>query len=121
MKFELYLVRIFTSDWERSAAFYRTTLELPEVFSDASAGWAQFSAGAANIGIERVDPADPEGQDLVGRFVGASLQVDDINTAYESLLGRGVEFLGPPVRQPWGGALAHFKDPDGSVLTLLGQ
>ncbi len=31
------------------------------------------------------------------------------------------EFTMPPTKQPWGGVLAHLKDPDGNVLTLLGQ
>ena len=32
-----------------------------------------------------------------------------------------VEFLAPPEKQPWCGSLAHFRDPDGNVLTLLGE
>ncbi|MCC6917989.1 MAG: hypothetical protein IT548_02225 [Alphaproteobacteria bacterium] len=30
-------------------------------------------------------------------------------------------FLAPPERQPWGGTLAHFRDPSGNGLTLLGE
>lgn len=40
--------------------------------------------------------------------------------ADQTLLARGVEFLAPPQRMPWGGVLAHFRDPDGNVLTLVG-
>ena len=35
------------------------------------------------------------------------------------LEGKGVRFVRPPKRQPWGGRLAHFSDPDGNVVTLL--
>ena len=49
---------------------------------------------------------------MVGRFVGVS--------AYETLAARGVDFVGPPEKQPWGGVLAHLRDPDGNILTLLG-
>jgi hypothetical protein len=31
---------------------------------------------------------------------------------------RGVDFVGPPEKQPWGGVLAHLRDPDGDILTL---
>ena len=34
---------------------------------------------------------------------------------------RGVQFIEPPEKQPWGGVLAHLRDPDGNILTLLGQ
>jgi uncharacterized glyoxalase superfamily protein PhnB len=47
--------------------------------------------------------------------------VADIAGLYENLRSRGVEFLAPPEQQPWGGALAHLRDPDGNILTLLGR
>ena len=51
--------------------------------------------------------------------MGVSLRVDDIAAAYEELRSRGVEFETPPEKQPWGGTLAHFRDPCGNVLTLF--
>ena len=75
----------------------------------------------AHLALERVDPADPESAESVGRFVAVSLEVDDIDATYETLTRRGVEFLGAPEKQPWGGTLAHLRDPDGNVLTLLGR
>jgi hypothetical protein len=29
--------------------------------------------------------------------------------------------LAPPEVMPWGGVLAHLRDPDGNVLTLVGR
>jgi len=55
----------------------------------------------------------------VGRFVGVTLMVDDIAETYARLTSRGVEFTGRPEKQHWGGTLAHFKDLDGNVLTLM--
>jgi uncharacterized glyoxalase superfamily protein PhnB len=55
----------------------------------------------------------------VGRFVGVSLEVTDIDATYRTLVERGVQFDAPPERQAWGGTLAHLRDPDGNVLTLL--
>ena len=57
---------------------------------------------------------------MVGRFVGVSLRVDDIDGVYETLKMRGVQFKSPPEKQSWGGSHAHFQDPDGNILTLLG-
>jgi uncharacterized glyoxalase superfamily protein PhnB len=50
-----------------------------------------------------------------------SLQVPDVFTTYKALVERGVEFVAPPEKQPWGGVLAHLRDPDGNILTLLGN
>jgi lactoylglutathione lyase len=121
MNYQMYAVRVFTHDWAASAAFYRDILELPEKFSDAEMGWAEFDVGGPSLAVERADPEESEHPDLVGRFLGVSLAVDDIEALHATLVTRGVKFLGPPSRQPWGGVLAHLEDPDGNVLTLLGR
>lgn len=121
MDYKLYAVRVFVRDWERSLEFYSETLGMPIVFSGPDAGWAELDTGAAHLALERVSPDDEESAELVGRFVAASLRVDDIETTYRELRSRGVEFLSEPEAQPWGGTLAHFRDLDGNVLTLLGS
>ena len=117
---KLYAVRIFVRNWPEACAFYGETLGLDERYRNDDIGWAEFDVGGPSFGIERVQPGDAEGEALVGRFVGVSLQVDDIDATYEALKAKGVAFTAPPEKQPWGGALAHFKDPDGNELTLLG-
>jgi lactoylglutathione lyase len=116
----LYAVRVFVRDWDGTCSFYRDVLGLPERFADGNMGWAEYDLGGPCFGVERVDPADPEAQRLMSRNLGVSLRVDDINGTYETLHSRGVDFLAPPEKQPWGGSLAHFRDPEGNVLTLLG-
>ena len=119
MNYKLYAVRIYVTDWDRALDFYSNTLGMPVAFAGADMGWAELDTGEAHLALQRVDPDDAEGNDLVGRFLSVSLQVDDIQATYETLRTRGVEFLEPPEAQPWGGVLAHFRDPDGNVLTLL--
>ncbi len=119
-KFKLYAVRIFSLQWETTLAFYRDVVGLEVAFADDEMGWAQFDLGGVYLGLERVDPDDPETAALVGRFAATSMVVADIDETYATLVERGVEFVAPPERQPWGGTLAHMSDPDGNVLTLLG-
>ena len=119
-EYRLYAVRVFTTRWEEALSFYRDVVGFPVEYVNADIGWAQFSLGSAYIGLERCAVDDPEAAELVGRFVGTSIEVDDIESTFQRLSAAGVEFTGPPERQPWGGTLAHFKDPDGNVLTLLG-
>lgn len=121
MDYQLNVVRIFVKDWEKALAFYSETLGIPIAFAGPDMGWAELDTGEAHLALERVDPSDEESVALAGRFVGVSLRVEDIRATYDELAGRGVEFLEPPEKQPWGGSLAHFRDLDGNVLTLLGD
>ena len=121
MDYKLSTVRVFVTDWDRALRFYTETLGIATVFRSDEMGWAQLATGEAELALERVDPDDDEARDLVGRLVGLSLQVADIEATYKTLIERGVEFQAPPEKQPWGGVLAHLRDPDGNVITLLGS
>ena len=116
---KLYNIRVFVRDWDTACEFYEHTLKLPLKYKNPQLGWAEFDVGGPSLGIERVDNDDREGQELVGQFLGISLQIDDIASTYKHLTDRGVEFTQPPEQQPWGGRLTHFRDPAGNVLTLL--
>ena len=120
MKARLYGTRVFVRDYDAAVRFYTETVGLPLIFSDG-VNWAELDTGDAHLCIERSEAGDHEGEELVGRFVGVSLQVDDIQKTYDELTAAGVPFEAPPETQPWGGALAHFRDPEGNVLTLLGS
>jgi len=119
--YRLYAVRVFVTDWARAIRFYTETLGIPATVRSDEHGWAQLATGEGQLALERVAPDDAEGRALVGRFLAVSLAVPDIDATYRTLVARGVEFVEPPERQPWGGVLAHLRDPDGNVLTLLGS
>jgi predicted enzyme related to lactoylglutathione lyase len=119
--YKLFAVRVFVTDWKRAIHFYSETLGMAIAYQSDEMGWAQMAPGEGQLALERVDPSDPEGRALVGRFVGVSLQVPDILGTYKVLAERGVQFVGPPEKQAWGGVLAHLRDPDGNILTLLGN
>lgn len=115
----LYGIRIFVADFERARSFYGETLQLKEKWAIPEAQAAGYDLDSAELIVEQED-SDGEDAGLIGRFVGVSLLVDDIHAVYAQLKQRGVAFQGPPERQFWGGTLAHFKDPDGNILTLVG-
>ena len=120
LAYELAVVRVFVSDWDAAVAFYRDTLGMSLRGTTEGFAWAEFDVGGCSLAVEGVDPDDSEGRELVGRTVGVSLRVDDIHETHRTLVERGVEFISPPTLQPWGGILAHLRDPEGNVLTLLG-
>ena len=110
-------VRVFTTNLAEARRFYADALGLSE--TSATDAMAMFDTGEAKLIVEYVDPGDPEAAELVGRFTALSLTVDSMEKVLNSLRGRPIEWLGSPERQPWGGLLSHFKDPDGNVLTLV--
>ena len=60
----------------------------------------------------------PDGQeDRIGSFFNGSFACDDVEATYRQLTERGVEFKGPPEKQPWG-TYAIFKDPEGNEFVL---
>jgi predicted enzyme related to lactoylglutathione lyase len=111
---QIYGVRVWVDDMDAARKFYGETLSLTPVWEmDEAVG---YDLGATLI----VEPDSPSGGErLVGRFVGVSISVPDIQAAYDNLTAKGVPFLGTPEKMPWGGTLAHFKDPAGNVLTLM--
>ncbi len=46
-----------------------------------------------------------------------SYACEDIDATYQKLSERGVEFDGPPEKQPWG-TYAMFKDSEGNRFVL---
>ncbi len=109
--------RVFTFDIARARAFYAERLGLRLRWADDGA--AVFDAGPCMLVVESCRADEPEERALVGRFAGLSFSVADAEAAYAELSSAGVDFVEPPERQGWGGVLAHFRDPDGNVLTIV--
>lgn len=108
-------VNVFVSDLARAVVFYRDVLGLPCTQHDEQFGYAAFSAGAVRLGIAEVDA---EQETLLERHTGIGFVVDDLRAEHDRLAEAGVVFPMAPERQPWGGFMALFADPDGNVFYL---
>jgi predicted enzyme related to lactoylglutathione lyase len=117
-KLRVWYVNLFVHDLGRAVDFYQHKLGLPLRFRDDAFGYAAFGTEGAGLSLARVDPAAGNAAGLVGRHTGVALGVPDLQAAHAELAARGVAFDMPPTRQPWGGMLATFRDPDGNVLYL---
>ena len=53
----------------------------------------------------------------IGSFMNMSYACDDIDKTYKELSARGVEFEGPPQKQPWG-TYAMFNDSEGNRFVV---
>lgn len=77
--------------------------------------WIELSIPGAETGLALFTPDGHE--DRVGTFVNTSWEVDNIEKTYDELVKRGVEFTGPPQKQPWG-TFAILKDSEGNQIVL---
>jgi predicted enzyme related to lactoylglutathione lyase len=106
-------VSVPVTDLDRSAAFYRETLELEQTGAGA---WPEFRLGE-NAFLYLMDPTNI-GQEFHGPHTAPiALRVADVDAARAELAERGVAFHGETFDT---GAchMAHFSDPDGNVLML---
>lgn len=111
-------VNVQVTDLDRSVAFFEKTLGLELQFSHTEFGYASFSAGPITLGLAQIDAADPEARAGVGRHTGIGFAVPDLRARHAELTARGVAFPMLPSKQPWGGFMALFEDPDGNVFYL---
>jgi predicted enzyme related to lactoylglutathione lyase len=115
---KLAYVNVYVSNLARSVEFYQKTLGLKLYFSDAKFGYASVDAGPVRIGLAQVDPKDEQTTALIGRQTGVGFGTSDLKAAHAELEAKGVPFPMKPEKQPWGGFMALFADPDGNVFYL---
>jgi predicted enzyme related to lactoylglutathione lyase len=114
----VWYVNVFVSDLPRAVSFYRNMLGLPLAFQDERFGYASFETEGLRLGLACVDPQATDATVRPGRHTGIGLGVPDLVAAHRRLEAAGIRFTMPPTKQPWGGFMAMFDDPDGNVFYL---
>jgi len=110
-------VTVVVADIGRSRKFFRDKLGLRLSFYDKKHDWLCFDAGRVALSI--TTPWNKSARKLVGVKTGVSFYVDDVQATYKDLKKKGVKFTLKPRKEPWGGLLANFEDPDGNKFFLL--
>src|SRR5262245_31139013 len=95
MQMRLYGMRIFVRHLGTARRFYEGTLGLEAKWTHRQA--VGYDLGAHLI-VEESDGSEVDAlpSNLVGRFTGCSIAVDDMEATYNRLAAKGVEFQGPP-------------------------
>ena len=109
------------SDLPRAEAWYRDVLGLPHLYTFGKLAF--FDCGGTRLLIE--DRSIIEDPNLHNDSV-LYFRVPDIDAAYDTLRGKGVQFIGAPHlihrhadgTEEW---MAFFRDPDGGLLALMAQ
>ena len=112
-------IHVSVTDIDRSVAFYRDVLRIPLLFQVAGQPMAFFDCGGVRLYL---GVAESEAYRSRGMLY---FDVEDLDDAYESLRGRGVEFRDAPhlvhrdeMFELW---MAFFTDPDGNNLALMAE
>ncbi len=111
-------VNVSVTDLKRSVEFFSETLGFDLQFSDEKFGYASVEVGPIRMGIAQIDSSDEAQRAQVGRHTGFGFAVTDLVAAHAELAAKGVAFPMEPQKQPWGGFMALFEDPDGNVFYL---
>ena len=108
-------LNVHVHDFERALAFYRDALGFRLESADPGFSYARFDDGGMPLAVA-AGPA--QGGPHQDRLTGIGIVVPDVEAAYAELKAKGVRFTMEPSRQPWGGYMAMFADPDGNVFYL---
>ena len=113
MSVERIVANLTSPSPQRAQQFYADVLGLRPVMDH---GWI----------VTLADPAHPEAQlSLVSSDATApvvpevSIQVDDVDRAYELAQQAGAEIVHPLTDEPWGVRRFFVRDPDGHVVNVL--
>jgi predicted enzyme related to lactoylglutathione lyase len=114
---QLKFVGIPTRDQAAALAFWTEKMGFI-IATDQPMGnqrWIELKIPGAQTGIVLFTPDGHE--DRIGTFFNGSFACDDVEYSYKQLSERGVAFVDPPTKQPWG-TYARFRDPDGNTFIL---
>jgi len=121
---ELWMV-IAVDDFDKAARFYRDVVGMDvdsEWDGDKGRG-ILFDAGKATL--EVLDRKQKESNDVLeaGRVIEGdvrmALKVDDVDSAFHTLVVDGAPLMAHPIDAPWGHRLARLTTPHGMQLTLF--
>ncbi|MDB6147655.1 MAG: Glyoxalase/bleomycin resistance protein/dioxygenase [Spartobacteria bacterium] len=115
---QIKFVSIPVADQNRALDFYTEKLGFTIITDqpfDEKQRWIELRVPKAET---RVVLFTAEGEEKrIGTFMNVSYACEDIDITYKELKARGVEFEGPPKKEPWG-AYAIFKDSEGNKFVV---
>ncbi len=112
------LITIPVRDQNRALDFYTEKLGFTIITDqpfDQKQRWIELRIPKAETRLVLFTPEGDEKR--IGTFMNLSFECDDIDQTYRELCARGVEFEGPPEKQPWG-TYAKFRDSEGNTFVV---
>ncbi len=107
-------INITSEDPARLLAFYRDVVGLP---GNPNMGEAALRAGSATLGFD--GHSETRGPAKEPQRVLINLFVNDLAAEQARLEKAGVKFIRTGGKEPWGGVISTFPDPDGNYCQLI--
>lgn len=122
MKIHRCLIQIFVKDFYKAIKWYKEKLGMKLVvkYNDYKSAVMRL----AGVDYDICQPIPKWGSNWIkakrniGGLRGIFFYTKNVNKAYQELKSKGVKFLKPPFKTPWGEYKAHFIDPDGNEFSL---
>jgi catechol 2,3-dioxygenase-like lactoylglutathione lyase family enzyme len=108
-------VMLGVRDLKTSLAFYRDKLGMKVKMEEPQL--ALLDAGAVTLGLS---PGHLRVAPQVNGATEISFQVENVRGVRQALIARGVAFMNEPRQVTPTDWAAHFRDPDGHLLSIFG-
>jgi catechol 2,3-dioxygenase-like lactoylglutathione lyase family enzyme len=117
------LIQIFVSDLDKAITWYVEKLGMKLVSRSDDWKSATLSIGGVNYDICQPIPKWGsnwlKAKNKIGGLKGIFFYIKDINQSFIEMKSKGVKFLHPPFKTPWGECKAHFVDLDKNEFSLV--
>jgi len=123
---QLWTVTVWVSDRKRAIEFYTEKLGFEIAVQDEKTGWVELGLPGGFTKLAIVEPNMDLGESYykyltqrIGGATGISFETHDIQALYDDLKAKGVKFMDPPKKMPWGGLMTTFVDPDSNEFSIV--
>ncbi|UAB71467.1 VOC family protein [Vibrio sp. SCSIO 43132] len=112
---KILMMRIPCKNLKEAEAFYSEKLGWQKIFGSEPEGYIGYQLDNVQVLLEPEEIGEFE----CGRYLGFSLEVEDINHYYEETKKKGVTFIGSPEKQDWGGIMTHIEDCSKNSFSIV--
>lgn len=117
--------RLLVDNYQECYHFYKETLAFECTWGDENSNYAQFQAGGTQLAIfdkeQMLDDLNEPYKAKIGGLineVALIFAVDDVEETYHSLKSKVRFITEPHHREDWGIRVAHFRDPNGTLIEI---
>lgn len=111
-----------TENYDTMKSFYRDSLTLPIERDVPEEQFTQFKTDNCFVAIYGKQFVEKLLSKPVAGTPGSTIysfgKSKDVDTDYQQLKAKGVQFIKIPQTQPWGQRTAYFTDPDGNIWEI---
>ncbi|GAE27418.1 hypothetical protein JCM9140_3565 [Halalkalibacter wakoensis JCM 9140] len=117
--------RILVNNYEECYFFYKDTLSFECTWGTEHTKYAQFQVGQTQLAIfdkqqmlEDLNESNDDERNLPKNEVVLIFAVDDVDETFQSLKSKVLFVSVPHTREDWGIRVAHFRDPNGTLIEI---